>query len=788
MNCKKSRNPGLLVLPSTSLFRKLEEEVSGNDQKSIIIEKIHTREKILHSIRSFSSNEYGNGNEQDLMGLISQLHNVSVSIIDSIIDMESASRPEREVKTDLNSLHPGRDNTDSVKFSWDGGNYLLKMINDAQFICQIRSVLEILGSKKTHFRNPFILPLDIDEIVGYDPRGSIERTQKMKRVPWNVDIKRVKRASHRILFEEYRGMHTYSDIVHITRKADKGNDFIELPVASVPEISWHDLDVCSKRSFDEALVICCVKFLVDNEMNSEVLDCHIPRHVVMCMNEINHQDLARHFEVVTKTGKITILKQVAIAIYSTILRHMLKLDLLKSTIANHAILSLKQWLIMVMSKHDYLLTYRSIDEDVCVDRKEIPKALINCKTDMGRDSSKELDDNCGLQGKDSDCKLYSSSKGEENTLHCGSMKKYSLNSNDRTFLQDKVPTPVWCTFKVTEGERKIEVVEGVWRGVLCPGDRIRIGHPFLSRLYTIDKYCGEEYENRDQIFIREEFDHTPVLFEQFIDRDEPVALLHNPNLKSRSRSMNGRIVKPLIDSMILSTQSQDIYNTLKVETIEGREPLTFSAIKIWKLVPENLDTRLEWRKEFDNGFVPWQQNLISDKNCSIPCHFLRVRVDMALIEQDCKDCLVDVYNNAHQQRLQYFEKVSLNDITMETFTSVCNWHPVGFSVDIFKWAKLARKMKFLSKVKNSNHEVDMAFLRHSHHRKLNLTQFRSVLLDMATVKFPSSRYDINVSRQNIRYYIHRHYILINFSHYAIVIIGRKPWPICCGLLCRCCLL
>jgi hypothetical protein len=738
MNHKKSRNPGLLLSPSKSLFRTLEKEASANDQKSIIIEKIHIREKLLDRIRAFSSNWCCN--EEDVMSLLSQLHNVSVSIVDSIIDMESALRPEREAKTDLNSLHPGRDKTDSVKFSWDGTNYLLKMLNDAQFICHFQSVLEIMGSKKALFRNPFILPLDIDEIVGYDTGVSIERTQNMIRVPWDVDINRVKRASRRILFEEYRGVHIYSDIVHITRKSDKGNDFIEFPVASVPEISWHDLDVCTKRSFDEAMVLCCVRLLIDDRINNEALDCHIPRHVVMRMNEIDHQDLARFFEVVTKTGKITILKQVAIAIYSTILRHILKMDLLQATIANHAILSLKQWLIMVMSKHEYLLTPLSIGENACVDQKEIPTAVINCTTD----------DNSGLQAKDSDCNLHSSPQGEGTTLHRASMKKYYLNSNDRAFLRDKVPMPVWCTFKVTEGEQNLEVVEGMCKGVLCPGDRIRIGNPFLSRLYTIDKYCGQEYENQDHIFIREEFDHTPVLFKQFIDRDEPVALLHNPNLKSRSISMNGRIVKPLIDSMILSTKSQDIYNTLKVETIEDREPLTFSAIKIWKLVPDHLDTRLEWRKEFDNGLVPWLQNLISYENCSIPCHFLRVRVDMALIEQDCKDYLVDLYSNVHQQRLQYFEKVSLNDIIMETFTSVCNWHPVGSSVDIFKWAKLARKMKFLSKVKNSNHEVDMAFLRHSRHRKLNLTQFRSILLNMATVKFPSSRYDINVSRHIIR--------------------------------------
>jgi len=85
------------------------------------------------------------------------------------------------------------------------------------------------------------------------------------------------------------------------------------------------------------------------------------------MNEINHQDLARHFEVVTKIGKITIFKQVQIkvatAIYSTISENGLvesdnseSHNLVIETVVDHGV-----------AKHDYLLT-RSIPvgEDVCV--------------------------------------------------------------------------------------------------------------------------------------------------------------------------------------------------------------------------------------------------------------------------------------------------------------------------------------------------------------------------------------------------------------------------------------
>jgi hypothetical protein len=54
-----------------------------------------------------------------------------------------------------------------------------------------------------------------------------------------------------------------------------------------------------------------------------------------------------------------------------------------------------------------------------------------------------------------------------------------------------------------------------------------------------------------------------------------------------------------------------------------------------------------------------------------------------------------------------------------------------------KWAKLSRKMNFLSNVKNPKHEIDMAFVRHNEDRKLDLSRFHAILEDIASTQHPA---------------------------------------------------
>ena len=91
----------------------------------------------------------------------------------------------------------------------------------------------------------------------------------------------------------------------------------------------------------------------------------------------------------------------------------------------------------------------------------------------------------------------------------------------------------------------------------------------------------------------------------------------------------------------------------------------------------------------------------------------------------------------HQQRVNYFESIPLSNVIDEAFHSVCRWHPKGNLIDNVKWAKLSRKMRFLSNMKNANHEIDMAFVRRNQDRKLDLARFHAIFDDIASIQYPA---------------------------------------------------
>jgi len=107
-----------------------------------------------------------------------------------------------------------------------------------------------------------------------------------------------------------------------------------------------------------------------------------------------------------------------------------------------------------------------------------------------------------------------------------------------------------------------------------------------------------------------------------------------------------------------------------------------------------------------------------------------------MIEKQCIDSPYPLERAVHQQRIQFFEKVPFLEVIDEAFHAVCRWHPKGTLIDNVKWAKLCRQMRFLSNMKNSKHEIDMAFVRHSDARKLDLVRFHSILDDIASMQHP----------------------------------------------------
>ena len=67
----------------------------------------------------------------------------------------------------------------------------------------------------------------------------------------------------------------------------------------------------------------------------------------------------------------------------------------------------------------------------------------------------------------------------------------------------------------------------------------------------------------------------------------------------------------------------------------------------------------------------------------------------------------------HQQRENYFAKVTTKEVIHKTHDVVCDtWNTttsLEVGINIVKWSRFARKMKFTSSTKKSNHDIYVMF-------------------------------------------------------------------------------
>ena len=171
----------------------------------------------------------------------------------------------------------------------------------------------------------------------------------------------------------------------------------------------------------------------------------------------------------------------------------------------------------------------------------------------------------------------------------------------------------------------------------------------------------------------------------------------------------------------------------------------FSELRAWKLIPKGEDNRPKWRKQYDDGDVPWEE-CFKDKIDQIE-HF-NVKIALHSIESCCRDCINGDVKHIHQQRVNYFQKIPVSKILEETFNAICQWHPVTQGIDYVRWAKFAKKMGLLSNLKNSAHEVYMSFMRQTKSRKerrLDIKGFNEIIKDVAIIQEPKLHDNAGVS-------------------------------------------
>lgn len=733
-------NVGVLLMPSSSFFEKLEHKVSINALNEEISALIVRRENLISSLQSTILQNHDEV-QNEIKDSLRELHAASIRVVEAVIigEITNCDQSKERKATHERPLESSEKVGQSI-FSWNGENYLIKMLTDLQFIDKADYVIDIIGrGKNSLYRNPFILPFDVDEIVSLNSGDSLELWNMTEAIPWEVNIEAMIEASKRILREEKARHDDSRTIIKVSRSDGVGDNMIELISYPFPKIYLEQLNsiiLCESLTFDEALVVYCVWLLIvaGHTYQDSIQTIDINRSVVYSVVQKQLDDILDRLHAFTNNPvKIIVSKNAVIVIHSMILRHLLKVELLLIK-SKRSLVELKLWLLSMVSKS---YTFATEIEEIAPFQpyEELYGAFDQVKIDDCLKASGESTSKTQVMPDNEDLVVPNESYWEERKRHL----------EEKATEKDYAPMPIWCILSANEGDYHLNVVEGSVHESLKAGDRIRIGHPLHSHNYTIRTNENELLADKSCIYITEPFDYSPVLRERYKEQDDTIELLHDPHFRKKQKEPREEKFHPLKSVTVLHPNSHMSFDDagfqVAIARTTERDQLSFSKIRIWKLVRVESDKRLQWRKYFDHGFVSW----VDLPRTAVKCEHFRVSIKVADIEEDCFDSISNPYQHLHKQRLQYFEKVALEKIMVETYTAVCNWHPVSSSIDIFKWAKLARNMKFLSRVKNANHKVDMAFFRHSSKRTLDLYQFQSILLDMASVKFPSSRYDSRVS-------------------------------------------
>ena len=344
-----------------------------------------------------------------------------------------------------------------------------------------------------------------------------------------------------------------------------------------------------------------------------------------------------------------------------------------------------------------------------------------------------------------------------------------------------VPVPVPCVLTVTQGSPLCRVEHdgaaiAKEQPLFSKGDVIRIHHPYHGADFEVSS-CGclglgdtpseAATITNTTITLTRPYDHTPITErEESAKRfDDAIERLHCPYNKRNANEDENDGGDDSTSAGSISTTSNRSPKRILLEaaicnndalasTPPAASPLntslTLIGTRVWRLVAAKSDKRPPWRRQYDDGAAPSDIMMMprSDLNRHadkaqqttriIPCtrtHF-RVPVQQSTILAMCRDAIYAPERSIHQQRVLYFDRVPVDFVVRETYQAVCDWHPACSTIDNVKWAKLSRKMNFLQSIRNTSHEVDMAFLRRCRDRKLDLDGFRTILEDVAWMQYP----------------------------------------------------
>ena len=726
-----------------------------------VLRHINNREALIQRLETLHR-EASHSRAARVQRLLYGLHNASLAVVEAIEawhvskqkDWWSRRRSIARRHDVDSSSNDARDNDNVVCsysfFVYNEESYLKKMIWDLDFVRDIPEVITLFGSERIFHRNPFLLPLCIDDLIGQQ----IEHSVMLKSPFRDVNLQRIRNAAFLILLDEFHH-----------KKENTGIVLKFLP----PDI---DIEVISAiqnmaRPPAAAVVALCCTNLVLKTVGTDIMNklVFLTKAIALQIFRLPLTDLV---EKAKTFNPLHCVDRKLVTIIAPFVMH----DSLKSELQHGVPEQINELLIWLR-----VLVTRSIDDQDDIDKtsKVANKAILELESEYQRHESKNQQCKTGFEahsttrstrtphsdnkenyscvnasvqtevcdpdenddeedaGVDSAVDIESSSSsmgGLGNLLHGGGT---SLAAALTPTQQQLLPMPVEITVNITEGSC-IVVVNGTKKAVakLRRGDTIRIYDAHESSDWTLsdDPVISDE---KMSFCLTEIYDHSKIIAQQKRSRANALHRLCYPYRK-------GWAVEPgsTAPGGIISTAKEDNFRHVASDMNEStHSPLNIREARIWKLIPSEEDIRPQWKREYDNGDVPWMDEYVGSNNEYDK--FFRVSVPLEGIEKDCRDWpyLEDDEQYIHQQRVHFFQLVPLSVVIDEAFHTVCRWHPKGSLVDNVKWAKLSRKMQFLSNVKNPQHEIDMAFVRHNQDRKLDLRRFHAIFEDIASVQHPS---------------------------------------------------
>ena len=306
------------------------------------------------------------------------------------------------------------------------------------------------------------------------------------------------------------------------------------------------------------------------------------------------------------------------------------------------------------------------------------------------------------------------------------------------------------------------------------GDIIRIHHPYHGADFEVSSCrIGEAPSGTASttITLTRPYDHTPITErEESAKRfDDAIERLHCPYKRNANEDKYGDDSTSVSSFATRSNSGISVMSTRSPKRIlleaaicnndalasPAASPLsanmTLIGTRVWRLVAANTDKRPPWRRQYDDGaapsdiMIPCDRTMQAQAQTRIIAHF-RVPIQQSAIMAMCRDATYAPERSIHQQRVLYFDLVPVDFVVRETYQAVCDWHPACSTIDNVKWAKLSRKMNFLQSIRNTSHEVDMAFLRRCRDRKLGLDGFRAILEDVAWMQHPRLELQVAVKK------------------------------------------